>query len=564
MRPAKIRIGEILVQKQLISQADLEKALARGKLTGKKLGRVLVETGMIGENEIAQALANQIGCPYLDLKTKSLTPKTVAVLPEQLARRAGSIAADRGADGKLLVAMSDPADVFSYDEIAKALNEDFVVAVATESDIFAAIDRYYRKTDEIEALAGALSKEVSEDVIDFANLASIGSDDAPVVKLLQTVFEDAVASRASDIHIEPMERKLVIRFRIDGVLHVQNNADPKIAGAVCQRLKLISGLNISERRLPQDGRFNIRVHKNVVDVRIATTPTAHGEAVVMRILNHNTGLLSLDRIGMSEYHLNLFKDALARPQGMILVTGPTGSGKTTTLYSALNAINEPTNKIITVEDPIEYRIEGINQIQVHEKIGLTFSSCLRSMLRQDPDVILIGEMRDTDTVENALRASMTGHLVLSTLHTLDAKSTPARLLDMGAEKFMVASSLHLVVAQRLMRLNCPQCKVKCAPSETELGWLYSQLPETKGKEFAFFRGAGCSHCANSGYYDRCSVYEMLVMDKELVTALYDKDILSFTQLAGQKIGNRTIAKSAAMLALKGHSTLTEARKIAID
>ena len=564
MRPAKIRIGEILVQKQLISQADLDKALARGKLTGKKLGRVLVETGMIGENEIAQALANQIGCPYLDLKTKSLTPKTVALLPEQLARRAGSIAADRSADGKLLVAMSDPADVFSYDEIAKALNEDFVVAVATESDIFAAIDRYYRKTDEIEALAGALSKEVSEDVIDFANLASIGSDDAPVVKLLQTVFEDAVASRASDIHIEPMERKLVIRFRIDGVLHVQNNADPKIAGAVCQRLKLISGLNISERRLPQDGRFNIRVHKNVVDVRIATTPTAHGEAVVMRILNHNTGLLSLDRIGMSEYHLNLFKDALARPQGMILVTGPTGSGKTTTLYSALNAINEPTNKIITVEDPIEYRIEGINQIQVHEKIGLTFSSCLRSMLRQDPDVILIGEMRDTDTVENALRASMTGHLVLSTLHTLDAKSTPARLLDMGAEKFMVASSLHLVVAQRLMRLNCPQCKIKCTPSETELGWLYSQMPETKGKEFAFYRGSGCSHCANSGYYGRCSVYEMLVMDKELVTALYDKDILSFTELAGKKIGSRTIAKSAAMLALKGHSTLTEARKIAID
>lgn len=562
MRPAKIRLGEILVKNDLLSQATLDKALERGKQTGRKLGRVLVELGSLSEEDIAGALANQTGLPFVDLKLINPAAQTVQLLPETLARRCSALALDRSERGRVKVAMSDPADVFAYDEIAKHLRGDFDVVVSTESAIFSAIDRLYRRTGEINELAGELSREMGQEAFDFSQLLAVGGEDAPVVRLLQTIFEDAIASRASDVHIEPMERHLVIRFRVDGRLQIQNKADAKIAAPLAQRLKLISGLDISERRLPQDGRFHIRVHKSVIDIRIATAPAAHGESVVMRILSQNSGLLSIERIGMPEQTLAAFKRALERPQGMILVTGPTGSGKTTTLYGALSSLNGPESKIITVEDPIEYRLEGVNQMQVHEKIGLTFEASLRSILRQDPDVILIGEMRDAVTVEAALRASMTGHLVLSTLHTNDAKSAPARMLDMGAEKFMIASSLRLVLAQRLARLNCERCSAPYEPTETEMGWLVANAPpEADLSAGRYRRGAGCPSCSGTGFHGRVGVYEMLVMDQELTQALYDPNPLAFSSLADQKMGSNTLARHAARLALDGRSSVAEARKV---
>lgn len=561
MRPQKIRLGEILISHGLIGPEELQTFLTQSKQTGKRLGQVLIQSGRVREEDLSRAVADQLQVPFIDLRTVNPSPELVQAIGESQARRWACLVLDRRPDGGFRVAMSDPADVFAYDEISKHLNAEIDVVAATETAIFASIDRLYRKTGEISELAGELSREFSVDAVDFTLIPSASSEDAPVVRLLQTIFEDAIASRASDIHIEPMERKLLIRFRIDGSLHLQNEADPKIAAPLTQRLKLISGLNISERRLPQDGRFNIKVHRSVIDVRIATAPTAFGESVVMRILNQNAGLLSLERLAMPAPILGALKSALERPHGMILVTGPTGSGKTTTLYGALNFLNRSDTKIITVEDPVEYRIEGINQIQAFEKIGLTFHTALRSILRQDPDVILIGEMRDRETVESALRASMTGHLVLSTLHTNDAKSAPSRLMDMGAEKFMVGSSLNLVLAQRLVKLTCEQCKTPYQPDETELSWLETmKLPLTG----SFFRGAGCPQCSGTGHLGRTGVYEMLIMDHDLSAALYDKNTREFMDLASHKIGDRTLARHAASLALSGHITIAEARRISVE
>lgn len=559
MQPVKIRLGEILVQNNLISKDDLEKALLKGKQTGRKLGRVLVETGRLSESDISKAVANQLKIPFTELTELSLDPENVNKLPENVARKLLVLCIQTSPVYQ--IAMSDPADVYAYDEIKKLIKTDFDIVATTETSIYQAIDRYYQKSQNIQAIAKELSTSVKDDAFDFAQLQNVGSEEAPVVRLLQSIFEDAIRSRASDIHIEPMESKLVIRFRIDGALYIKNESDVKIGAAVVQRLKLISGLNISEKRLPQDGRFNMRVNASVFDVRIATSPTSFGEAVVMRILNQNAGLLSLERIGMSSEHLSILHDALDHPHGMILVTGPTGSGKTTTLYGALNSLNQSYTKIITVEDPVEYRIDGISQIQVHEKIGLSFHSALRSILRQDPDVILIGEMRDQETVDAALRASMTGHLVLSTLHTNDAASAPARLIDMGAEKFMVASSLHLVMAQRLVKLNCPKCRKPHNLNETEYGWLKYHFKEEDIKNTTFYKGTGCDYCSGTGFYGRSGVYEILQMNKNLVNALYEKDIHGFTSVARESLRGHTLSFGAANLSLTGNCSVAEAKKI---
>ena len=433
-RPEKVRLGEILTQQSLLTDAQLQDALAEQRKSGRKLGRVFVEKGFVSEEQISTALARQLQVPYVNLKHFVIKPEVSMRLPETQARRFRALVLeDSGSTYR--VAMADPTDLFAYDEVSRFLKRDIQLAVVTESALLQTIDRVYRRTDEISGLAEELGQEIGEGV-DFAALGLATTvEDAPVVRLLQTVFEDAVGVRASDIHIEPQETRLIIRFRIDGMLHVQTETDTKIASALVLRLKLMSGLDISEKRLPQDGRFNVRVRNAQVDVRISTMPTQYGESVVMRLLNQSGGTLGLDRLGMPPQILARVRDVIHRSSGMILVTGPTGSGKTTTLYAALQEINSPDRKIITVEDPVEYRLPRINQVQVQDKIELTFGRILRSALRQDPDVILVGEMRDQETVEVGLRAAMTGHMVLSTLHTNDAISTPMRLLDMGAPRF---------------------------------------------------------------------------------------------------------------------------------
>ena len=560
--PQKIRLGDLLIQQGLLTDEQLKIALDEQKRTGRKLGRVFVESGYVTEAGISQALARQLRIPFIELK--SFTPRAdlIKLLPEAPARRFRALVLGEMPDGRLQIGMSDPTDLQAYDEITRLVRREIELAVVTESELLAMVDRVYHRGEQITGLARELTAELGDVPIEFGDLLGMnpGAEDAPVVKLLQTVFEEAMRLRASDIHFEPQEKSLRIRFRIDGVLHIQTEADAKISSAVALRLKLMSGLDISEKRLPQDGRFNIKVRANPVDVRISTLPTQFGESVVMRLLNQNTGLLELDRIGMPERVLERFRHALKRPSGMVLVTGPTGSGKTTTLYAALNELNSPEKKVITVEDPVEYRLSGLNQVQVHEKIDLSFSRVLRTVLRQDPDIVLIGEMRDQETAEIGMRAAMTGHLVLSTLHTNDAVSTPIRLLDMGVPRYMVALSVHMVVAQRLVRVICGNCRETYTLTPSEHEWLRYELGDQVDSH-AFHHGRGCTHCANTGYQGRTGVYEFLEMSDRVVEAINHEDPGEFMRVARQQMAGETLRRDAVRLVLAGQTTVAEAMRI---
>ncbi len=560
--PQKIRLGDLLIQQGLLTDEQLKIALDEQKRTGRKLGRVFVESGYVTEAGISQALARQLRIPFIELK--SFTPRAdlIKLLPEAPARRFRALVLGEMPDGRLQIGMSDPTDLQAYDEITRLVRREIELAVVTESELLAMVDRVYHRGEQITGLAKELTAELGDVPIEFGDLLGMnpGAEDAPVVKLLQTVFEEAMRLRASDIHFEPQEKSLRIRFRIDGVLHIQTEADAKISSAVALRLKLMSGLDISEKRLPQDGRFNIKVRANPVDVRISTLPTQFGESVVMRLLNQNTGLLELDRIGMPERVLERFRHALKRPSGMVLVTGPTGSGKTTTLYAALNELNSPEKKVITVEDPVEYRLSGLNQVQVHEKIDLSFSRVLRTVLRQDPDIVLIGEMRDQETAEIGMRAAMTGHLVLSTLHTNDAVSTPIRLLDMGVPRYMVALSVHMVVAQRLVRVICGNCRETYTLTPSEHEWLRYELGDQVDSH-AFHHGRGCTHCANTGYQGRTGVYEFLEMSDRVVEAINHEDPGEFMRVARLQMAGETLRRDAVRLVLAGQTTVAEAMRI---
>ena len=559
-KPEKIRLGEILLQQELLSQDQLKLALEEQKSTGRKLGRIFIDSGYLTEDQIGGALARQLQIPFINLKHFNIKPEVATGLPETLARRFRAIVLEDGGSF-YRIGMADPTDLFAYDEIVRVLKRDIQLAVVSESLLLQTIDRIYRRTEEITGLAQELGAELGDTVIDLGGLGiTPGLEEAPVVKLLQSVFEDAIGVRASDIHIEPQEKKLQIRFRIDGMLHIQTEADSKIASALVLRLKLMSGLDISEKRLPQDGRFNVKVRNAQIDVRISTMPTQHGESVVMRLLNQASGILSLDKIGMPQAMLERLRQVIHRPSGMVLVTGPTGSGKTTTLYAALDELNTPVRKIITVEDPVEYRLPGINQVQVHEKIELTFGRVLRTALRQDPDVVLVGEMRDQGTVETGLRAAITGHMVLSTLHTNDAISTPIRLLDMGAPRYMVAMSLQIVIAQRLLRIVCESCSEPYEPTAQEQAWLES-ASGTQLEAGQFKKGRGCTQCNGTGYLGRTGVYEMLEMTKPVVEAASHDDPAAFIAVARKQMQGEMLIDHARQLAVSGRTTVDEAMRV---
>jgi MSHA biogenesis protein MshE len=559
-RPVKIRLGDMLVQQKLISQDQLAFALDQQKRSGRKLGRVLVDNAFVTEEHISEALGKQLNIPYINLKYYNINVEKMRLLPESQARRFRAIVLEER-NGLLLVGMADPTDLSAFDEISRIVDRDIDIAVVTEGQLLESIDRGYRRTDEISGLARELSEDIGDTYVDFGALTdTVGAEEAPVVKLLQTLFDDATNIRASDIHIEPQEGRVMIRFRIDGALHLQTEADIKIAPALVLRLKLMSGLDISEKRLPQDGRFHVRVRDQGVDVRIATCPTQNGETVVMRLLRQDGGMIGLDKLGMPPDMLKRFREIIRRSNGMILVTGPTGSGKTTTLYSALAEINTPDQKIITVEDPVEYRLPGINQVQVNEKIDLTFSRVLRSALRQDPDVILVGEMRDAETAQIGLRAAMTGHMVFSTLHTRDAAGTLFRLVDMGTPRYMVASSVQAVLAQRLLRRVCESCGEKHIPSPQEGEWLKSEgvPPEQWG---GLMHGRGCSHCNGTGYRGRMGVYELLEMNREMVEVAAHDNAAHFMQVAHQHMRGKTVMDHAMQEMKQGHTTVAEVMRI---
>jgi MSHA biogenesis protein MshE len=560
-RPEKIRLGDVLVGQKLVTAEQLATALEQQKKSGRRLGRVLIELGFVSEEQIAQALSRQLNQPYINLKQFSASPAVARRLPEGLARRFRAIVLeDRGAN--YLVGMADPTDLFAFDEIARSLKRDLEVAVVSEGVLIQTIDRLYRRTEEITGLAKELERDLGEDYIDFGRLgADLGAEEAPVVKLLQSVFEDAAQVGASDIHVEPQENSAQIRFRIDGVLVLQTQADIRIAPALVLRLKLMASLDISEKRLPQDGRFAIIVRQQPIDVRMSTMPTQYGESVVMRLLNRRTGLIGLDQLGMPPDMLARYREIVSRESGMVLVTGPTGSGKTTTLYATLAELNSVEKKVITVEDPVEYRLPGINQVQVNEKIELTFSRVLRSALRQDPDIILVGEMRDEETVQIGMRAALTGHLVLSTLHTRDSISTPFRLLDMGAPHYMVATSVQAVLAQRLVRVNCDGCSQPTAPLPVEIAWLTEDDPLESWKDQRFMRGRGCARCNGTGYLGRVGVYEMLEMSPELVRATHNQDATTFAERARAQLAGKTLRDGALALVRAGRTSIAEAIRV---
>lgn len=543
-----------------MTQAELDQALEEQRKTGRRLGRVIAEKGYANERQIAEAVAHQLNIPFLDLGQYELDPKQVQKLPEVQARRFRAILLEERPDSTL-VAMVDPSDVYAYDELVRLLRRDIDIVVVQESLLMQTIDRSYRQTEQISSLALELKEDIDSANVDLTSLigTDVGVDEAPVVKLLQTIFEDAVQVRASDIHIEPQDKTLLIRFRIDGVMHFQTQADIKIATALVMRLKIMSGLDISEKRLPQDGRFGFIVKGQSVDMRLSTMPTQYGETMVMRLLIQNTAHFQLDKLGMPPALLARFRKMINRPSGMVLVTGPTGSGKTTTLYSALSELNTPETKVITVEDPVEYRLPGIIQTQVNEKIELDFPKLLRAILRQDPDIVLVGEMRDEETAQTGLRAAMTGHLVLSTLHTNDASTAPVRLIDMGVPRFMVAMSLLGVMAQRLLRLICPHCAEPYLPEEAEAVWLRQVAP---GASLDNLRhGKGCQHCNRTGYMGRIGLYEFLEMTNDLAIAANMQDTNIFIQKARERLKGQTLRDQSLQLALNGKTTIDEIMRV---
>ncbi len=558
--PPKVRLGDLLIQRGLLTENQLLHALDEQKKSGQRLGRIFVDLGYVSEDDIAFSLAQQLRITYVNLRQFAPRPELTRLLPEVQARRFRAMVLDELPDGRLQVGLADPTDLQAYDDISRVVRREIDIAVVAEGMLMSLMDRVYHKGEEITGLARELTAELSDggDLSQMFGTAS--ADDVPVAKLLNTVFEEAIRFRASDLHFEPQETTLRIRFRIDGALHIQTETDVKINSALVLRMKLISGLDISEKRLPQDGRFNMKLSNGSVDVRISTLPTQYGESVVMRLLNQGSMALELDKIGMPPRVLDRLRHALSRPSGLVLVTGPTGSGKTTTLYSALNDLNSPDAKVITVEDPVEYRLPGLNQVQINDKIGLTFARVLRTVLRQDPDVVLVGEMRDQETAEIGMRAAMTGHLVLSTLHTNDAMTTPIRLLDMGVPKFMVALSVVMVLAQRLVRVICRTCKEQYELPKVEREWLRYELGDHVD-QYTFYHGKGCPECNQTGYKGRTGVYEFLEMSDELVDAANSDDHTLFLSAAKKQMAGETLRRDAVRLAISGKTTVSEAMKI---
>jgi len=554
----KVRLGDLLVQNQLIDEAQLKQALSEQRQSGRKLGATLVSMGLVTEYQLLDLLSQHLKVPLIQLSDFKVNANAVRLLPEIQARRYRALVLEDKGD-HLLVGMSDPADINAVDDLSAKLPKPIEVAVVSETELFEAYENFYRKTEEIASFAQELADEY-EDETEFQLSSGLSDDqDNVVAKLLQSIFEDAVMAKASDIHIEPDEKQLRIRQRVDGVLQETIIQEANIAAALVLRLKLMSGLDISEKRLPQDGRAQVNIKNRQVDVRVSTMPVQQGESVVLRLLDQSEGILSLEQIGMPKHIMHRFRSLLNRPHGMILVTGPTGSGKTTTLYGALNELNKAETKIITVEDPVEYRLPRVNQVQVNHKINLTFSNILRTTLRQDPDILMVGEMRDHETVEIGLRGALTGHLVLSTLHTNDAVSSAIRLLDMGAPGYLVASSLKAIIAQRLVRKVCDNCSHTAKPEAEQRLWLSTLNIDPNN--FEFKTGKGCQRCNYKGYKGRIGVFELLQLNEAMMIALKNNDTAEFTQAAQESESYQPLALAALEYAKQGVTSLDEVMRL---
>ncbi|MBF0368772.1 MAG: Flp pilus assembly complex ATPase component TadA [Magnetococcales bacterium] len=547
-------VGNLLVRAGKITEEQLGEILAEQKRTKCRFGEALLRLEVMEEKAFSQFLASHLGVPFLDLMEMELQEAAVKLLREEDARRLRAIVVVDNLKS-VIVGMVDPSDLMAYDELAQIIRKPIRLGMVIERQFHQALDRVFKKTDQIQGLVEELGDEVDRKRLDFNQFVqSEMLTEAPVMRVLQTMFEDAVRHSSSDIHIEPGLEVLRIRKRVDGVLHEQVLKQKHIAPSLISKLKLMAGLEISERRLPQDGRFSMRVDALDVDVRISTLPIQTGESVVMRIFNQQGANIRINQVGFPPALQNRLRNWIARPNGLVLVSGPTGSGKTTTLYAALNELNVSSKKIITVEDPVEYRLDRINQVQVNSKIGLTFASILRNVLRQDPDVVLVGEMRDQETADLAIRAALTGHLVLSTIHTRDAASTAVRLMDMEVKGYAVASALVGVLAQRLVRRICPHCVAPYQPNVQEQAWLSTMI---RDENLPLKVGKGCKRCQKTGYLGRVAVGEMLEMDEPLSQALQMNDTGAFLQRTARQKGFVSLHQAGLLYARGGITTLSE-------
>jgi len=553
------QLGVVLVKSGIITIDQLGQALGRAKERGVNLARVLIEDKLLTEEQFVGTLAEQLGLEFVDLATYPVDPSAAALVSESLARR--YLAMPIGWwEGRLIVAMADPSNVFAIDDIRTLTGAEVRQVVVTAEAVTAAINKYYRKDSEAEhvsAEAAANSAPLEDDRL--TNIKEV-REDAPIVRLVNLLISQAITDHASDIHVEPTGKDVRIRYRIDGVLHEVMRSPRNIQNGMISRLKVMADINIAERRIPQDGRISTTIDGRPVDLRVATLPTVNGEKVVMRILDKNQAELRLADLGFLPDNMKRYEISYGKPYGTVLVTGPTGSGKTTTLYATLNILNQPSKNVITVEDPVEYHLEGINQIQVNNKAGLTFASALRTILRADPDIILVGEIRDRETAGIAVEAALTGHLVLSTIHTNDAATTPNRLIEMGVEPFLVGSALDCIVAQRLARKLCERCKQEF-PVETDklegLGWDLDELVVPDH----FFRSVGCHLCGKTGYAGRFAVHEVLNINEEIERMIVEHAHADEIRKAAIADGMLTLRHAGLMGAASGITSLDEILRV---
>ena len=551
------RLGALLVQAQLLTQEQLDAALVEQAVTKEMLGRVLVDKGLVSESDLVSVLAAQVGFEFVDLDEYRVDSSAVSLIGESMARRYAVLPVGFE-ENRLVVAMADPSNVFALDDIRTVTKREVKVVVAPRAAILDAIGRFHRMDEGVEDVSSQAAQELEleEDLTRVRD----ATEDAPIVKLVNMLIAQAVDDRASDIHIEPTEHDLRIRYRIDGVLHEVMRPAKSIQAGVVSRLKIMADIDIAERRIPQDGRVNVKIGGKAIDLRVATLPTVYGEKLVMRILDKSTAVLKLSELGLLESSMQRFEESYRKPYGTILVTGPTGSGKSTTLYATLNILNEDTKNVITVEDPVEYRLPGINQIQVNNKAGLTFAAALRSILRSDPDILLVGEIRDRETAVIAVEAALTGHLVLSTLHTNDAATTPTRLVEMGIEPFLVASSLDCIVAQRLARRLCGRCKQPYQPTATELqrvGWDV----ESAGEPGELFRPVGCGACGKTGYRGRFGIHEVLTVTEDIERLIVGRAHSAELKKVAVAQGMATLRQVGIIQATQGVTSLGEVLRV---
>ncbi|SES71579.1 type II secretion system protein E (GspE) [Natronincola peptidivorans] len=548
------KLGDLLVSSNYISHQQLQEALRLQKDTGEKLGEILIRQKIITEKQIIEVLEFQLGIPHVVLDNYYIEPEIPRLISEKLARR-HSLIPIKKERGKLVVAMVDPLNIFALDDIRISTGYDVEAVIATENDVITAIGIYYEKENTEQALEEFqenFSAQAIED-LDEEILAQINN--APVVKLVNSIIRQAIKLNASDIHIEPGERHLRIRFRVDGDLQEIMTIAKTSHSAVVTRIKITAKMNIAEKRLPQDGRVETGVDGRDIDMRISVLPTVYGEKIVIRLLDRSGVILSKNELGFIEENLHTFEKIIQNPHGIILVTGPTGSGKTTTLYAVLKDLNRTDKNIITVEDPVEYRLEGINQSQVNVKAGLTFANGLRAILRQDPDIVMIGEIRDSETAQIAIRAAITGHLVLSTLHTNDTTATVTRLVDMGIEPYLISSSLVGVVAQRLVKMICKNCRVSYIGNSNEQQILNIQHPPT------LYKGEGCNFCNHTGYKGRTPIHEILPISQRIKSSIDLRQSSETIKKIAIEEGMITLKQNAVDLVKRGITTIDELIKV---